>query len=163
MIHHRDAEHAERSKAMIADALAEDYVDDPVTREVIGAAITVHQALGPGLLESAYQTCLAHEIRKRGFRAETEVHLPVSYDGMKLDCGYRLDIVVGDAVIVEVKAVESVMSVHLAQLLTYLRLAGKSRGLLLNFNVTLLKNGIYRRVLTPTKSSFPSAISATLR
>ncbi len=128
--------------------LCEDFVDDPVTKSIIGAAINVHRALGPGLLESAYQTCLVHELRKRGHRCETEAHLPVAYDGLKLDCGYRMDIVVDDQVIVEVKSVEKLVPIHEAQLLTYLRLSGMARGLLINFNEVLLKHGLLRRALT---------------
>jgi GxxExxY protein len=125
-----------------------DFVDDPITKSIIGAAIDVHRALGPGLLESAYQVCLAHELRKKGHQCETEVPLPVTYDGLRLDCGYRMDLVVDDAVVVEVKSVEKVHGIHEAQLLTYLRLSGKPRGLLINFNEALLKNGLHRRALT---------------
>lgn len=131
-----------------AAAIFEDYVDDPVTKAVIGGAIEVHRALGPGLLESAYQVCLAHVLRKQGLYCETEVPLPVYFDGVQLDCGYRMDIVVERSVIVEVKSIEKTLPIHEAQLLTYLRLSGLKRGLLLNFNVTLLKHGITRRVLT---------------
>ena len=131
-----------------AKAIFEDYVDDPVTRAVIGAAIEVHRALGPGLLESAYQTCLVHVLRKQDHVCTVETPLPVVFDGVKLECGYRMDLVVDGSVLVEVKSVEKTLPIHEAQLLTYLRLSGLKRGLILNFNVTLLKNGISRRVLT---------------
>ena len=102
--------------------------------------------LGPGLLESAYGACLAHELRKRGFRVATQVGLPVVYDGVKLDLGYRIDLLVEDVVIVEVKCVEAIHPVHEAQLLSYLRLSGKHVGLLINFHLARLKDGIKRMV-----------------
>lgn len=125
--------------------------DDPLTREIIGAAIAVHRGLGPGLLETAYQTCLVHELRKRGLNVAREIAVPAVYDGVQLDCGYRIDLLVDDAVVVEVKAVERVLPVHEAQLLTYLKLANKPLGLLINFNVDLLKNGVVRRVLSKSR------------
>lgn len=141
-----------------------DFVDDPVTRAVIGAAIAVHRVLGPGLLESAYQVCLAHELGKRHVEFQREVALPVDYEGVRLDCGYRLDFLVAGSVILEIKCVESVSNLHLAQLLAYLRLSGKPRGLLINFNEELLKDGLYRRVLgrqvllgSPRRQSIPSS------
>ena len=120
---------------------------DSLTGEIIGAAIAVHKALGPGLLESAYQACLRHELRHRGIVVESEVAVPIEYRGLQLECGYRIDLLVGDAVIVEVKSVEKLLPVHEAQLLTNLRLARKSRGLLLNFNSPYLRDGIKRMVL----------------
>ncbi len=139
-----------------------DFTDDPITHEIIGAAIAVHRVLGPGLLESAYQTCLARELTKRRVLFEREVPLPVIYDGDRLDCGYRLDLLVAGQVIVEAKCVESVAKIHLAQLLTYLRLSGVPRGLLINFNQVVLKDGIYRRALTRNPAPH-SALSASLR
>ncbi len=127
--------------------------DDPVTREVIGAAIAVHRVLGPGLLESAYQACLTHEVKKRGLRVDREVPVAVVYDDVSLDCGYRIDLLVESQVVVEVKAIEKTLPVHEAQLLTYLKLAKKQRGLLINFNVSLLKQGIVRRVLSRGRES----------
>ncbi|MBY0261166.1 MAG: GxxExxY protein [Phycisphaerales bacterium] len=121
--------------------------DDPITRAVIGAAIQVHRALGPGLLESAYRACLTHELALVGVPYKAEVDLPVTYKGVHLDCGYRMDLVVADSVIVELKAVERLLPIHQAQLLTYMRLAGRSKGLLLNFNSPLLKDGIMRLAL----------------
>lgn len=118
-----------------------------LTREIIGAAIEVHRALGPGLLESAYEACLAFELAERGLRIERQKALPVVYKGLDLDAGYRLDLLVEDKVIVELKAVEAVNAVHEAQMLSYLRLSGCKIGLLINFNVKLLKNGIRRFVL----------------
>ena len=121
--------------------------EEGLTEQVIGAAIEVHRALGPGLLESAYEACLAHELTERGFRHERQVPLPVRYKGVELDCGYRLDLVVEGAVIVELKAAKALEPIHTAQLLTYLRLSGLRVGLLLNFNVPVLKQGIMRVVL----------------
>ena len=129
---------------------------DLITKEIIGAAIEVHRRLGPGLLESAYEACLAFELRERGLKIEQQKPLPVIYRDVKLDCGYRLDLVVEDSVIVEIKAIEQLLPVHDAQLLSYLRLSNKNVGLLINFHVRLLKNGIKRIV-----HEFPdSAISA---
>ena len=117
---------------------------DEITRRIIGAAIEVHRHLGPGLLESAYETCLVFELKQLGFGVEQQKPLPVVYKGIALDCGYRLDLVVEDAVIVELKAVEQLASIFEAQLLSYLRLTGKKVGLLINFHVPVLKNGIKR-------------------
>ena len=116
------------------------------TEATIGAAIEVHRALGPGLLESAYQACLAFELAQRGFEVEQQKPLPVVYREVKLDAGYRLDLVVEDTVIVEIKAVDRLERIHEAQLLSYLRLSSYRIGLLINFNVTLLKNGLKRIV-----------------
>jgi len=118
-----------------------------LTREIIGAAIEVHRYLGPGLLESAYRQCLMQELSLRGISFKSESPLPLLYKGMQLESGYRLDLVVGDAVVVETKSVELLAKVHEAQLLTYLKLGGWTVGLLINFNVDVLKNGIRRRVL----------------
>ena len=118
-----------------------------LTDRIIGAAIEVHRALGPGLLESAYQACLAREFSLRRVAFEREKPLPVEYKGVQLDCSYRLDFLVNDKVVVELKAVENVHPIHEAQLLTYLRLSGCRVGLLINFNVPVLKDGITRRVL----------------
>ena len=120
---------------------------DPRTSPIIGAAIEVHRALGPELLESAYQECLCHELRLRGLDFKRQVALPVQYIGVKLDCGYKLDLVAQDAVIVELKAVDRRLLIHEAQLLTYLRLTGKQVGLLINFNVPVLVRGIVRMIL----------------
>ena len=117
------------------------------TNLILSAAYKVHARLGPGLLESAYKACLAHELGVFGLHVETEKLLPVRYDGVRVDLGYRLDLLVDDAVIVEVKAVEVILAVHEAQLLSYLRLSGKRVGLLINFNVARLRQGIRRRIL----------------
>ena len=117
-----------------------------VTGEILHAAFEVHSTLGPGLLESAYEVCLAHELRKRGLRVETQRALPVVYDGIQVDLGYRIDLLVNDAVVVELKALETVLPVHKAQLLSYLRLSGKRVGLLINFHVERLRDGITRIV-----------------
>jgi len=118
-----------------------------VSQVVVDSALTVHRALGPGLLESVYETCLAYELKKRGCTCERQVVVPIAYDGMQLDDGLRLDLLVEKCVVVELKAVESLLPLHDAQLLTYLKLTGHRLGLLINFNVPLLKDGIRRRVL----------------
>ncbi len=118
-----------------------------LTRETIGSAIEVHRELGPGLLESAYVECLCRELSLRQIPFLREVGLPVIYKGLKLDCGYRVDLLVADQVAVEAKSVETLLPVHDAQLLTYLRLGRWPVGLLINFNVPVLKQGIHRRVL----------------
>ena len=115
-----------------------------ITERIIGAAIEVHRALGPGLLESTYQACLAHESRQQGLEVETQKELPVVYKGVTLDCGYRIDLLVEHTVIVELKAVQEVNAVHEAQLLSYLKLSGCPVGLLINFNVRQLTEGIKR-------------------
>ena len=122
-------------------------LEQQTTEAIIGAAIEVHRELGPGLLESAYEECFCHELHLRGLSFKRQVELSVAYKGVKLDCGYRLDVLVEDAVVVELKSMEQILPIHQAQLLTYLRLAGKKVGLLINFNVAVLKNGIVRRVL----------------
>jgi GxxExxY protein len=118
-----------------------------VTREVIGAAMVVHRALGPGLLESAYEECLCHELGLRALHFERQRALPVVFKEVRLDCGYRLDLLVSNAVVVEIKALETLLPIHEAQLLTYLKLGGWHVGLLINFNVPALKDGIKRIVL----------------
>jgi GxxExxY protein len=128
-----------------------------LTGRIIGAAIEVHKAIGPGLMESAYEECLAHELQLRDLRFERQVPLPVNYKGVKLDCGYRLDFLVERSVVVELKAVEALHPIHDAQLLTYLRLGGWTVGLLMNFNVPVLKDGIRRLVLNFDDVSAPSA------
>jgi GxxExxY protein len=128
-----------------------------ITESVIGAAVEVHRELGPGLLESAYRTCLSEELRSRNLRVEAEASLPLTYRGIRLECGYRLDLLVEQQVLVELKAVRALDDLHLAQLLTYLKLSGKRIGLLVNFNVPLLKHGIRRVIHDPSApSSFRS-------
>lgn len=117
-----------------------------LSSKVIGAAIDVHKVLGPGLLESAYERCMCHELTLRGLGFGSQKPLAVSYKGQSLDCGYRLDIVVEDRIIVELKSCEAIEPIHKAQLLTYLKLAGFQLGLLLNFNVTVMRDGIARIV-----------------
>lgn len=118
-----------------------------ITESIIGAAIEVHKQLGPGLLESAYQECLARELLLRNIPYEREVPVPVVYKGVHLECGYRLDFLVNNAVVVEIKAVDGIAPVFEAQLVTYLSLGGWQVGLLINFNVLMLKDGIRRKVL----------------
>lgn len=117
---------------------------NPLSKEIIGAAMKVHSALGPGLLESAYHGCLLHELKSRGIRVESEIQLPVHYNGTRIELGYRLDMIVEDLIIVELKAVDALIPIHQAQLISYLRLSGKQLGLLINFNVLHLKDGIKR-------------------
>lgn len=117
-----------------------------ISGEIIDSAMKVHSTLGAGLLESVYEICLSHELRKRGLRVETQVALPVFYDGIKLDAGYRIDLLVENAIIIELKTVEHFLPIHEAQLLSYLKLSGKKLGLLLNFNVVHFKNGIKRLI-----------------
>lgn len=119
---------------------------DQLSKQIIGAAIEVHRALGPGLLESAYEACLSHELSLRRLPHIRQLALPLVYKGVQLDCGYRLDLLVGDLVVIEIKAVEALEPIHDAQLLTYLRLKGLWLGLLINFNVPVLKQGIKRLV-----------------
>ena len=123
------------------------YLEKDLTDKILGAAIEVHRQLGPGLLESTYQACLARELSIRGLPFEQEVSLPVEYKGTRVDCGYRLDLVVDRKVVIEMKAVDELHPVHEAQLLTYLKLSGYRVGLLINFNVPALKDGIRRRVV----------------
>jgi GxxExxY protein len=117
-----------------------------VSGAVVDAALKVHSQLGPGLLESAYKACLAHELRKRGFHVATEVGLPVVYEGEKLELGYRMDLLVEGLVVVEIKCIDGIHPVHEAQLLSYLRLSGRNVGLVINFHVARLKDGIKRMV-----------------
>lgn len=121
-------------------------VEDIISNDVIGAAIRVHKALGPGLLESAYQFCLCHELRLMDYKVEMEKPMPIVYDNIELDCGYRLDLVVDEMVIIEVKSVQKLNEIHLAQVLTYLKLSNLKLGLLINFNSLLLKDGVKRVV-----------------
>jgi GxxExxY protein len=117
-----------------------------LSHEVIAAALKVHSKLGPGLLESAYQSCFVFELRNRGMHAETEVGLPVVYEGHKVDLGYRIDILVQNELVIELKAIETILPVHKAQLLSHVRLSGRKLGLLINFNVAHLRDGITRVV-----------------
>ena len=140
--------------------------ENALTDKVIGAAIEVHRHLGPGLLESTYEECLCYELALAGIKFERQVHLPVEYKGIKLDCGYKMDIVVENTIVVELKTVDILLPIHSAQLLSYLRSSGKPVGLLMNFNVEILKNGIKRMVnhyLGPPISSASSSASPRLR
>ncbi|MGC3992171.1 MAG: GxxExxY protein [Chthoniobacteraceae bacterium] len=120
---------------------------DGVAKQIVDAAFKVHSSLGPGLLESVYEVCLAHELHRRGLSFDRQVSLPVEYEGLRLESGLRLDLLVADCVIVEIKAVEALLPVHKAQLLTYLKLSGHHIGLLINFNTPLIKDGIKRLAL----------------
>ncbi len=120
--------------------------ENELATKVIGIAIEVHQALGPGLLEKAYQECLFYKLEKAGFKVEKEKAMPLVFEDVKLDCGYRIDLLVEDKVVLELKSVEALNDVHLAQILTYLKLGNYKLGLLINFNVALLKYGIKRVV-----------------
>ena len=131
-----------------------------ISGHVVDAAMKVHSALGPGLLESAYETCLKHELLKRGLEVKSQVELPVWYDGVRLDAGYRIDLLVSDAIVVELKSVDKIAPIHEAQLLSYLKLSNLQVGLLMNFNVIHLKDGIKRMVnmYQPLRSSASSAV-----
>ncbi|NJO90969.1 MAG: GxxExxY protein [Chloroflexia bacterium] len=118
-----------------------------ISYDIIGCAYKVHSELGPGLLESTYEVCLEYELLQKGFKVQKQLALPVIYNNIKLDAGYRIDLLVEDEIIVELKSVEAVAPIHEAQLLTYLKLSGKRLGLLINFNVKNLKEGIMRRVM----------------
>ena len=120
--------------------------DDEITAIIIGCALKVHTALGPGLLESAYQQCLYHELLKSGLRVEKQVTLPLIFDGVKLECGYRMDLLVEGRIVIEIKSIDAFDRIHFAQLLTYLKLSDNRIGLLFNFNVVRLKEGIKRVV-----------------
>ncbi len=120
--------------------------ENEIGERIIGCALTVHKALGPGLLESVYGTCLAHELRKARLFVQTEVRLPVIYDGIEIEAAYRLDLLVSERVVLEIKAIEAVAPIHRAQLLSYLKLGNYKLGYLLNFNVPLMREGIYRLV-----------------
>ena len=122
-------------------------IHEDLTKQVIGAAIEVHRALGPGLMESAYEECLCHELNLRGVKFKRQVPVPVKYKGLALDCSYRLDLLVEDAVIVELKCVEKIDGIHQAQLLTYMKITNTPIGLLINFNVEVLTRGIVRKAL----------------
>jgi GxxExxY protein len=134
---------------------AETQSFNELTERVIGACIEIHRALGPGLLESAYEECLCYELSQAAIKFERQQPLPVHYKDVKLDCGYRLDLVVEEKIIIELKAVESLLPIHEAQLLTYLKLSGITLGLLINFNVAMLKQGIKRIVNNFQDSASP--------
>src|SRR5262245_4759527 len=120
---------------------------EELTAQILGAAIEVHRAPGPGLLESAYEECLCHELTLRGLHFQRQITVPVKYKGVNLDCGYKLDIIVEEAVILELKSIDRITPIHEAQLLTYMKLMGKPIGFIINFNVALLRTGIVRKVL----------------
>jgi len=127
--------------------MVEALASSGLTEQIIGAAIEVHRAVGPGLLESAYESCLCRELALRGLAVRRQVPLPVVHKGETVECGYRMDLLVNDEVVVELKCVDALAPVHTAQLLSYLRLSGKRVSLLMNFHVPVLKDGIVRRVL----------------
>jgi len=146
-IHHGDTEKKiEMDDTMKSHPAPDRLMEFELTEKIIGAAIEVHKILGPGLLESAYQACLEQESKLRGLEFVTQVPLLLKYKGSEIDCSYRLDFIYENRVIVEIKAVDQILPVHDAQLITYLKLSGIKVGLLMNFNETVLKNGIIRRV-----------------
>jgi len=132
-----------------------------LTEGVIGACIEIHKSLGPGLLESAYEECLCHELHLAGLQFERQKSLPVAYKGVQLDCGYRLDLVVEGKLVVELKCVDSLAPIHEAQLLTYLKISGLTVGLLINFNVPVLRRGIKRIVNHYDEGGEQTALGAT--
>lgn len=135
---------------------------DQITRRIIGAAIEVHKTVGPGLLESANEACLAFEIREAGLNVDEQLPLPVVYKNVRLDCGYRIDLLVESEIVVEIKAIEALAAIHDAQLLSYLRLSNKRVGLLMNFHVRVLKDGL-KRIVNEFPDSAISAYSAVNR
>jgi GxxExxY protein len=132
----------------VAKATEPSAEEDSIARQVVGAAVTVHKFLGPGLLESVYEQCLARELGVCGLAVERQVAVPVIYRGIRIDTGFRMDLVVNRSIVLEIKASENVLPVHKAQLLTYLKLSGHRLGLLINFNVMRIRDGIHRLVLT---------------
>jgi len=136
-----------------------------LTEQIIGAAIEVHRQTGPGLMESVYEECLCYELSQLGFNFQRQVHLPISYKRIKLDCGFKMDLLVEDSVVLELKTVDQLLPVHSAQLLTYLKLSGKKVGLLINFNEPVLTQGLkrlvnhFREPSGPTVTSAPAAFS----
>jgi GxxExxY protein len=154
----KSTEVAEITEAGIPGALGLNRL----TELIIGAAIEVHRNTGPGLMESVYEECLCYELSQLGLRFQRQIELPVGYKSIKLKCGFRMDLVVEDVVVLELKTVDQLLPIHSAQLLTYLKLSGKKVGLLINFNETILKNGLKRlaaRTLEP-KKRLPSVLSA---
>ena len=137
--------------------------ENRLTERIIGAAIEVHRHLGPGLLESAYEICLCHELSQMGLHFQRQVHLPVTYKGLKLDCGYKMDLVVEDLVVLEIKAIDDLLPIHAAQLLTYLKASGKPIGLLINFNVLVLKRGLRRIVNQYSGPGVTAGVNSTRR
>jgi GxxExxY protein len=135
-------------KKFVFPVARKDFMEfDKLSNKVLGCAIEVHKNLGPGLLESAYECCLSYELTAEGLRHETQKERPIDYKGLKLDAGYRIDLIVENGLIVELKSVENILPIHEAQLLTYMKLSGMKVGLLINFNVLKLKEGIKRFVL----------------
>ena len=132
-----------------------------LTRRIISSAMEVHTGLGPGLLEAAYEECLCHALARGGLQFRRQVAVPIAFQGIKLDCGYRSDIIVEELLLLELKAVDALLPIHEAQLLSYLKLTGLSVGLLINFNVEVLKEGIRRRVLNSGSKLFNSVSSAS--
>ncbi|HLP84662.1 MAG TPA: GxxExxY protein [Phycisphaerales bacterium] len=147
-LHHRDTEAQRKASRLAGMGLVNpEHERDPLTQRIIGAAIEVHKSLGPGLLEAVYEQCLAIELVHRGLNVLRQVNVPIVYREVTIDAAYRADMVVDDLVVLELKAVEVVLPVHEAQLLSYMRLLNKRVGLLLNFHVPVMTKGIYRRVL----------------
>ena len=144
------------------DTKEKTWVEGDLSYAVIGAALRVHREFGPGLLESVYEKCLAFELRANGHKVERQVPVPLIFRGLQIDCSYRADLIVDDRLLVEVKAVESLENIHLAQVLTYLRLTGLQVGVLLNFNVTTLRKGI-KRVVRGEFPSCPSRLRVSFR
>jgi GxxExxY protein len=152
IIHHGGTETRRRAREIgvnmeEAAGMAPKLRYEDLTEQILGAAIEVHKSLGPGLMESVYEECLCHELNLRGLRFERQVIVPVAYKGVKLDCGYKLDLLIESTVILELKCVDRITSVHEAQLLTYMKLLNKPVGFVINFSVAVLRAGIVRRVL----------------
>jgi GxxExxY protein len=153
-----------KARAKPERAEAPERTENFLTDQIIGSAIEVHRHLGPGLLESAYEECFCYELARRGLSFQRQLAIPLEYKGLKLDCGYKLDVLVEDSVIVELKAIEDLLPIHSSQLLTYLKTQNKRVGLLINFNVPVLKNGLKRivnRYAGPLPGAKTSASSAS--
>ena len=142
-----DAFHSQPPEASHLPDKALSALEEEVASQIVDAALKVHRTLGPGLLESVYEACLRHELERRGYAVQSQITYPIHYEAITLETALRVDLLVQDLAIVELKAVEQVLPVHQAQLLTYMKLAHKRLGLLLNFNVPLMRDGIFRKVL----------------
>ncbi len=144
-MNHQDTKGTKKDERMSFEDVDKEL--DETASQVVDAVFKIHKTFGPGLLESAYEACLIHELKKRGLKVESQVAVPLVYDGVKIDVGFRIDLLVGQRLIVELKAVEAILPIHEAQVLTYLKVTENRLGLLVNFNVPLIKKGIQRVIL----------------
>jgi GxxExxY protein len=144
IFHRKGAKHRKGKRMSSTPQFKKIWEVNPLSKEIVDAAVKVHTRLGPGLLESAYEGCLVQELRLRGLHVQSQLALPVFYEGVKIDVGYRIDLMVEDLIVIEVKSVETLLPVHEAQVITYLKLSGKCLGFLMNFNVRLMREGLRR-------------------